>query len=604
MKLFPPPKRIITKPGQLDLRATLPIIVKRTFSDRFRQSCQRFAMVHENFKITARDDLSPALRVHLSGGTQSIDAYTISIHSKGIDIRAGQETGAFRGLTTLSQMLRQSRGKLTYCQITDEPDFAHRGVMLDISRCKVPTLATFKQLIDQFADLKYNQLQLYTEHTFAFIAHESVWRDASPLTADDLLEIQRYCTNRYIELVPNFNSFGHFERWLRHEPYKGLAECPNGFVHPISGQRLPFGSTLKPTKKSLDFIAALYREYLPLFDSHLVNIGGDEPWELGLGFSRRRCEREGKTAVYLDFLGKLQALVTGEGRKPLFWGDIVLEDPACLPQLSNAATALIWGYEANHPFSHQCQQMKASGIPFYVCPGTSSWNSLTGRLTNAAGNLALAGQAGKRHGAEGYLVTDWGDHGHHQTLPISYPGFVLGASASWHTKANIEKDLASAINLVFFKLGSLALAKRLLALGKTPDGLAAQPPNATLFNRLLFWPMRDEPRLTERVTNRALDRSLNELSTIEKETLPNLTSELSLVQSELSLGAAMARQGLEHLTLFRRQQDGSKGLTRERQRLGRQLKSIREQHRACWLARNRPGGLEESLTHLAQGDRY
>ncbi len=116
--------------------------------------------------------------------------------------------------------------------------------------------------------------------------------------------------------------------------------------------------------------------------------------------------------------------------------------------------------------------------------------------------------------------------------------------------------------------------------------------------------MRDEPRLTERITNRALDRSLNELNTIEKETFPNLSSELSLVQSELSLGAAMGRQGLEHLTLFRRQQDSSKGLTRERQRLGRQLKSIREQHRACWLARNRPGGLEESLTHLAQGDRY
>ena len=52
--------------------------------------------------------------------------------------------------------------------------------MLDISRCKVPTLATLKTLIEQFADLKYNQLQLYTEHTFAFTDHETVWRDASP----------------------------------------------------------------------------------------------------------------------------------------------------------------------------------------------------------------------------------------------------------------------------------------------------------------------------------------------------------------------------------------------------------------------------------------
>ena len=104
--------------------------------------------------------------------------------------------------------------------------------MLDISRCKVPTLTTLKTLIEQFADLKYNQLQLYTEHTFAFTDHETVWRDASPLTASDILELQAHCQAHYIELVPNLNSFGHFERWLRHSEYRAYAECPDGFIHP------------------------------------------------------------------------------------------------------------------------------------------------------------------------------------------------------------------------------------------------------------------------------------------------------------------------------------------------------------------------------------
>ena len=40
--------------------------------------------------------------------------------------------------------------------------------MLDISRTKVPTMDTLLTLIDQFSTLKYNQIQLYTEHTFAF----------------------------------------------------------------------------------------------------------------------------------------------------------------------------------------------------------------------------------------------------------------------------------------------------------------------------------------------------------------------------------------------------------------------------------------------------
>ena len=38
---------------------------------------------------------------------------------------------------------------------------------------------------------RYNQLQLYIEHTFAYRDHEAVWRDASPLTADDLALARR-----------------------------------------------------------------------------------------------------------------------------------------------------------------------------------------------------------------------------------------------------------------------------------------------------------------------------------------------------------------------------------------------------------------------------
>ena len=43
-----------------------------------------------------------------------------------------------------------------------------RGYMLDISRDKVPTMETLFALVDSLAALRYNQLQFYTEHTFAF----------------------------------------------------------------------------------------------------------------------------------------------------------------------------------------------------------------------------------------------------------------------------------------------------------------------------------------------------------------------------------------------------------------------------------------------------
>ncbi len=89
-------------------------------------------------------------------------------------------------------------------------------------------MATLLALVDRLAGLKVNQLQLYVEHTFAYDGHERVWRGASPLLPSEILELDRYCRERHVELVPNQNSFGHLARWLVHEPYRRLAECPEG----------------------------------------------------------------------------------------------------------------------------------------------------------------------------------------------------------------------------------------------------------------------------------------------------------------------------------------------------------------------------------------
>ena len=137
------------------------------------------------------------------------------------------------------------------------PLFERCGLMLDISRNRVPTMETLRQLVDALHALQYNELQLYTEHTFAYTGHETVWQNASPMTAEEIHELDDYCGLRGIELVPNQNSFGHMERWLRHDTYRPLAECPDGFEHPLAGWR-DSGSTLYPSKESAAFMDELY----------------------------------------------------------------------------------------------------------------------------------------------------------------------------------------------------------------------------------------------------------------------------------------------------------------------------------------------------------
>ena len=104
--------------------------------------------------------------------------------------------------------------------------FETRGYMLDVSRDKVPTMSTLRQIVDLLKVCNYNQFQLYTEHTFRYAKHEPAWRNASPLTPAEVRELDAYCRMNDIELVPNQNSFGHLERWLKLPEYNALAAMP------------------------------------------------------------------------------------------------------------------------------------------------------------------------------------------------------------------------------------------------------------------------------------------------------------------------------------------------------------------------------------------
>lgn len=595
MKLYPPPATFRTRSGAVSRGGRHLISLKGEFEPRLLSRISAFA---EAFGLTMTFGRAAAADTLITidagrAGSQHRENYLLRCDGddSGLYLQA-KGAGIFYGLLTTAQILRQGGEQIRCFTIEDEPDFPHRGVMLDVSRCKVPTLETLFDLIDRLAALKYNQLQLYTEHTFAFVNHPRVWADASPLNAGDMVRIREYCEERYIELVPNLNSFGHFERWLRHPEYHRYAECPDGFEHPLTGQKMPYGSTLKPNRASVTLLRELYDEYLPLFDSPHFNIGGDEPWELGHGWSRQRCEQAGSTRVYLDFLGEIQKLVESRDRTMMFWSDIVLKDPACLKQLSGSAVAMNWGYEGNHPFRKECEQMAAARVPYYVCPGTSAWNSLTGRSGNVRANVANAARNGLRFDAIGYLVTDWGDHGHHQYLPLSYAGYLLGACHAWNHRGARNVDAADGINRLFFDAADAGTGEVLMRLGEALERVPSSIRNATVFNRLLFWPMNHEPGVVKSISPEQFANADDELRQIADALValrPGVRA--GPVRDELANAIRLARHGIHRLQLFRGERHDPAALREE-------LAVGIGEHERLWLARNRPGGLQESADHL------
>ena len=305
------------------------------------------------------------------------------------------------------------------------------GYMLDVSRHRVPTMDTVKRQVDILASLGYNHFQLYTEHTFAYRGHESVWREASPFTPDEIRELDDYCAERGIELVANQNSFGHLERWLKHPEYNDLAEAPQGGT--ISGGKAyPFPASLCPTDpRCIGFLSGLYDQLLPCFRSKYLNVGGDETVELmdtgtpKIGRSATEIEAKGAHRVYLEFLKKIHRLVRERDHEMMFWGDIVLQKPELAAELPKDLIALNWGYESDHPYAKETAALKKAGLRFIVCPGTSTWCSLLGRTDVMIANIDNAIENGEKNGAIGALLTDWEQYP--QSWTCSLPAIVYFA---------------------------------------------------------------------------------------------------------------------------------------------------------------------------------
>ncbi len=219
-------------------------------------------------------------------------------------------------------------------------------------------------------------MQLYTEHTFAYRDYKSVWQSWGALTGAEISKLDARCRELGIDLVPNQNSFGHLRYFLEHPKLKKLAEVSEPYED-AGSQFVRRPSTLAPNHPgTLPFLRSLYTELLPHFSSKLFNVGCDETWDLGRGQSKRLCDKRGKGRVYLDFLNEIHREVSERGKRMMFWGDIILKYPKLIRGLPKNAIALNWGYEANHPFHKEASKFSKAKIPFYICPGTSTWQTL------------------------------------------------------------------------------------------------------------------------------------------------------------------------------------------------------------------------------------
>lgn len=433
MFLLPKPQKISVLPGHL---------CNRTMRVRNYVPEPRIDKALRKLPV---DDAGVLFEVYEKNTGDCKEGYYLKIEETRITLIGESAKGVFYGIQTLRQLLEQD--EIPCMEIEDAPGMEYRGFYHDITRGKVPKVETIKKMIDHMAYLKLNSLQLYIEHTFPFKELGNHIEKTGCLTTEEIQEIDDYCYENFIELIPSIATFGHLYELLQLEGYRDLQELEDYKETQIFWYERMEHHTIDPTKKrSFEIVKSLIDQMLPLFRTNKFNICCDETFDLKNGKHKNQDTGE----LYIDFVKKIIGYLESKGKTVMMWADILLQHPETISELPVNVEFLNWSYGANPPEEIFATFGKLDCIQI-VCPGTSSWNGLVEGIHVGTQNILKLGDFGYKYHAKGMLNTNWGDYGNPCSLELAMHGLALGAAKSWNAKTSADTYFTDCINYLIYK---------------------------------------------------------------------------------------------------------------------------------------------------------
>jgi hexosaminidase len=203
--------------------------------------------------------------------------------------------------------------------ISDQPRFAYRGGMLDVSR-HFFTVDEVEQYLDILALYKLNVLHLH-------LSDDQGWRiqiDSRPkltamgsltqvgggaggfYTKQDYQAILAYAQARYILIVPEIDMPSHINAGLIGYPEISCGQRPPALY---TGTEVGWSSLCVDKEETYAFVDDVIRELSAMTPGPYFHIGGDEV---------RTLTHE----QYVKFIERVQTIVTKYGKKMIGWEEI------------------------------------------------------------------------------------------------------------------------------------------------------------------------------------------------------------------------------------------------------------------------------------------
>ena len=587
--LLPEPKSISFAPGTFQPAKPVRLFIDHGMERPVVQAAQKLGrLLNDELRIPATLDSLGTARpadgghIHLLTETRGREeSYRLAITRDSIRLTGRGPRGLFYGIQTLVQIFRDQGPRPPCLLIEDSPDYAHRGYYLDVSRGKVPTLSTLQRYVERLASLKINQLQVYVEHVFDFKFDPEIGAGSSPLTPGEIIELDVFCRDRYIDLVPNMACFGHMGRVLSLPQYRKLAEVewPAKDWETATWPQRMRGATINPRDpQARKLLSDMMDDFLSPFSSRYFNVCGDETYDLGRGKNAAIAAKEGPAPLYIEHIRFLREQARKHGKQIMFWGDVMLQHPESIKKIPSDCIALDWGYSPTTRFEKVGAFIDA-GLVSYVCPSVRGYKVVFNDVEEARGNIAGYARAGLKRGAAGLLNTDWGDLGHFNLHACSLHGMGLGAALSWNSRGDEKAGFDKAFSFQFFKDRSGMTGQVFSKAGST--GIAR-------------WPKMIAPEVDSKVDLMSLKKCRS-----AQDNAPQWAKHFRKLKPNHLVGRndldqlALACEAIK-LTAEKTLLDNDPATRRTRLRTwGRDMDRFIRRYSEIWLAANKPHRLEE-----------
>lgn len=303
------------------------------------------------------------------------EGYTLSIQTHTIKIEGKSPAAVFYGIQTLRQLIPSAKNRkqiakavneelalkshqfseaemlLPAVEITDYPQFAYRGMHLDVSRHMFP-VSFIKKYIDLIALHKMNtfhwhltddqgwriEIKKYPKLTEIGAKRKEtmIGKNFDPYkgdekeyggfyTQDQVKEIVAYAKRKHITIIPEIELPGHSRAALAAYPELGNGTGP----YTVATKWGVFDQVYAPKEATFTFLENVLDEVANLFPGKYIHIGGDEvpkkEWEESKQAQQFMKEHNLKDANALQsyFVQRIEKFLNQKGKQIIGWDEIL-----------------------------------------------------------------------------------------------------------------------------------------------------------------------------------------------------------------------------------------------------------------------------------------